>query len=151
MRTILTANENHCQHEGFRDVRGAPSSTTGGEEVEQQPSRNPRYRSTVLVVSRFRVPVEDGETFRADLAAAHELLASRPGYAGGHVGRNVDDPRLWVLTTTWDNVGAYRRALSSYDVKLGAVPVLSRALDEPSAYEVVEPDTVLNVESTRSH
>jgi hypothetical protein len=35
-------------------------------------------------------------------------------------------------------------------VKLHAVPLLSRAIDEPSAYEVVEPGTVLNIESTRS-
>jgi quinol monooxygenase YgiN len=104
----------------------------------------------VLVVNRFRVPLEDGEAFRAELTAAHAVLAGRPGYVDGRVGRNVDDPRLWVLTTRWDNVGAYRRALSSYDVKLNAVPLLSRALDEPSAYELVEPGTDLNVHSTRS-
>ena len=78
------------------------------------------------------------------------MLAERPGYVDGRVGRNLDDPTLWVLTTRWDDVGAYRRALSSYDVKLQAVPLLSRAVDEPSAYEVVEPGTVLNIESTRS-
>ena len=50
----------------------------------------------------------------------------------------MDDPELWVLTTRWQNVGSYRRALSAYDVKLTAVPLLSRAIDEPSAYEVVE-------------
>jgi quinol monooxygenase YgiN len=103
-----------------------------------------------LVVSRFRVPVEDGEAFRAELAAAHAVLTARPGYVDGRAGRNVDDPTLWVLTTRWENVGAYRRALSSYDVKLHAVPVLSRALDEPSAYELVEPGTDLNVSSARS-
>jgi len=104
----------------------------------------------VLVVSRFRVPVEDGETFRRELAAAHAVLAERPGYIAGQLGRNLDDPTLWVLTTRWEQVGAYRRALSSYEVKLQAIPLLSRALDEPSAYEVVEPGTVLNIESTRS-
>ncbi|HRD60719.1 MAG TPA: antibiotic biosynthesis monooxygenase [Nocardioides sp.] len=104
----------------------------------------------MLVVSRFRVPVEDGEAFRAELAAAHEVLAERPGYVEGRIGRNLDEPTLWVLTTQWANVGAYRRALSSYDVKLRAVPLLSRAVDEPSAYEVVEPGTVLNIPSTRS-
>ena len=76
------------------------------------------------------------------------MLASGAGYVDGRIGRNLDDPTLWVLTTRWDNVGAYRRALSSYDVKLHAVPLLSRAVDEPSAYEVVEPGTVLNIEST---
>jgi quinol monooxygenase YgiN len=104
----------------------------------------------VLVVNRFRVPVDDGETFRAELAAAHAALAERPGYVDGQVGRNLDEPTLWVLTTRWENVGAYRRALSSYDVKLNAVPLLSRAVDEPSAYEVVEPGTVLNIGSSRT-
>jgi quinol monooxygenase YgiN len=104
----------------------------------------------VLVVSRFRVPVEDGEAFRADLEQALDALAERPGHLAGTLGRNVDDPTLWVLTTRWEHVGAYRRALSAYDVKLRAVPLLSRALDEPSAYEVVEPGTVLNIPETRS-
>ena len=104
----------------------------------------------MLVVNRFRVPVENGEAFRSELATAQAALAERPGYVDGQVGRNLDDPTLWVLTTRWDNVGAYRRALSSYDVKLQAVPLLSRAIDEPSGYEVVEPGTVLNIGSTRS-
>jgi hypothetical protein len=104
----------------------------------------------VLVVSRFRVPVEEGEVFRAELQLALDALAERPGHLAGTIGRNVDDPELWVLTTRWEHVGAYRRALSAYDVKLHAVPLLSRALDEPSAYEIVEPGTVLNTASTRS-
>jgi hypothetical protein len=103
----------------------------------------------VLVVSRFRVPVDEGETFRGELAEAHAVLAGRPGYVDGRTGRNLDDPTLWVLTTRWENVGSYRRALSSYDVKLHAVPLLSRALDEPSAYELVEPGTDLNVQAPR--
>ncbi len=103
-----------------------------------------------MVVSRFRVPVEEGEVFRDSLGAALAALAERPGYESGTIGRNLDDPTLWVLATTWQHVGAYRRALSSYEVKLRAVALLSRALDEPSAYEVVEPGTTLNVESPRS-
>lgn len=104
----------------------------------------------MLVVNRFRVPGSDCDVFRVDLETARQVLATRPGHLGSQVGRNLDDPTLWVLTTTWENVGAYRRALSSYDVKMGAVPLLSRAVEEPSAYEIVEPGTVLNVESTRS-
>ena len=103
----------------------------------------------MLVVSRFRVPAEDGEAFRSELQHALDALAERPGHLDGTVGRNVDDPELWVLSTRWEHVGAYRRALSAYDVKLRAVPLLSRALDEPSAYEVVEPGTVLNIPETR--
>jgi quinol monooxygenase YgiN len=104
----------------------------------------------VLVVSRFRVPEEEGGAFRADLVRAQAALAERPGHVSGRIGRNLDDPTLWTLVTTWENVGAYRRALSSYDVKLHAVPLLSRAIDEPSAFEVVEPGTDLNIARTRS-
>ena len=96
----------------------------------------------MIVVNRFRVPAADpaaAEELRAGLQLALEVLAARPGHVDGTIGRNLDDPDLWVLTTRWENVGSYRRALSSYDVKLTAVPLLSRALDEPSAYEVVEP------------
>ncbi len=98
----------------------------------------------MIVVNRFRVPVEDHGDFRVDLQRAREVLAVQQGYLAGHVGRNVDDPELWVLTTEWEGPGAYRRALSAYDVKLTAVPVLGRAIDEPGAYETVEPGTELN-------
>ena len=94
----------------------------------------------MLVLNRFRVAAVDEAAFRREVTAAHALLAARPGYVAGAVGRNVDDPTLWVLQTEWQNVGSYRRALSSYDVKLGAVPLLSRAVDEPSAYELVGND-----------
>ena len=91
----------------------------------------------MIVVNRFRVAESDGEQFRTRVLAAHEALAARPGYVDGSVGRNVDDPGLWVLSTRWANVGSYRRALSAYDVKVTAVPLLSQAIDEPSAYELV--------------
>ena len=104
----------------------------------------------MLVVSRFRVSAAAAAAFRSEMEVAHAALAARPGYEHGTVGRNVDDPELWVLSTQWEHVGAYRRALSAYDVKMQAVPLLSRAVDEPSAYEVVEPGTDLNIASPRA-
>jgi quinol monooxygenase YgiN len=89
----------------------------------------------VLVVNRFR---SQDEAFRVDLEAALAALAAQVGCEDGRVGRNVDDPGLWVMVTRWRDVGSYRRALSSYDVKVGAVPVLSRAIDEASAFEALE-------------
>jgi quinol monooxygenase YgiN len=97
----------------------------------------------VIVVNRFRVEEQGADAFRRDVHAALDALARRPGYVDGRIGRNVDDPALWVLTTSWANVGSYRRALSSYDVKLTAVPLLSQAIDEPSAYETVAADAAL--------
>jgi quinol monooxygenase YgiN len=104
----------------------------------------------MLVVNRFKVPETAGEQFRGEVQEAHAALAEQKGYLHGSIGRNVDDPTLWALVTTWENVGAYRRALSSYDVKLRAVALLGRAIEEPSAFEVVGPDTVLNIGGARS-
>ena len=39
------------------------------------------------------------------------------------------------MLTEWESVGAYRRALGNYQVKLLATPVLGRAEDRPSAFE----------------
>ena len=63
---------------------------------------------------------------------------SRTGRAGARAmsgGRG--DPAPWLLTSEWDDVGSYRRALSTYEVKITAVPLLSRAIDEPTAFEVL--------------
>jgi Antibiotic biosynthesis monooxygenase len=104
----------------------------------------------VIVINRFQVSADDAIAFREDAERAHAALAERPGYVHGTLGRNLDDPSLWSLVTGWQNVGSYRRALSAYDVKLNAVPLLSRAVDEPSAYELVEAGADLNIAQTRS-
>jgi hypothetical protein len=64
-------------------------------------------------------------------------LAARDGCRGVEVGRASDDPSLWVLSSRWESVGAYRRALSDYEIKVNAIPFLSRAIDEPTAFEVL--------------
>ena len=121
-----------------RKVTGVPESPESPDAPKQTAA--PR----LVVVNRFEVRPGEGERFRADAAAAIAALAQRPGYLGGDVGRNVDAPDLWLLTTTWVNVGSYRRALSAYDVKVAAVPLLSRAVDEPSAYETVRAGVATN-------
>lgn len=88
-------------------------------------------------MTRYRVPAAEAEAFTDLARTALATFAVRPGFVAGRVGRAVDDGALWTLTTEWENVGAYRRALGSYEVKLHAVPLMYRAVDEPSAYEDV--------------
>ncbi len=94
----------------------------------------------MLVVTRLDVPEEEAASFLTQARAALAAFAGRPGYRRGRVGRAADDPRAWVLTTEWDGVGAYRRALGAYDVKVDAAPLLARGRDEPSAFEVLLSD-----------
>lgn len=107
----------------------------------------------MIAVTRLRVPADDTaavEEVRSGLEQARAILAACRGYAGGEVGRNVDDPDLWVLSTRWADVGSYRRALGSWDAKMHVQPLMIHAVDEPSAYEVVEPGTDLNEHRSRS-
>jgi quinol monooxygenase YgiN len=91
----------------------------------------------VIVVTRFDVPEAGASAFLPQAQAALAAFAARPGFVRGRVGRAPDDPTAWVLTTEWDSVGAYRRSLSGYDVKVAAAPLLGQGRDEPSAFEVL--------------
>ncbi len=91
----------------------------------------------MLVVTRYRVDPAEQTAFHSRAQAALAALAERPGFLDGQVGRNVDDAALWTLTTRWRDTGSYRRALGGFQVKATAVPLLSLALDEPTAYEVL--------------
>lgn len=91
----------------------------------------------MFVVSRFDVEPDGADDFLADAQVALAALAARPGYRSGRVGRSLDVPSVWTITTAWEGVGAYRRALSAYDVKVGAAPLLGLARDEPSAFETL--------------
>jgi heme oxygenase (mycobilin-producing) len=89
----------------------------------------------VIALTRFHVPEAELPGFLADSRPALAALTAQAGCLSGSVARCVDDPGLWLLVTTWESVGAYRRALSAYDVKLNAVPLMYRAVDEPGGFE----------------
>lgn len=92
----------------------------------------------MLVVNRFVVDDEQDVTaFTQRVHAALTALAARPGYQRGRLCRALDDPTRWTLITEWESVGAYRRALSNFDVKINATPLLAESEDEPSAFEVL--------------
>jgi hypothetical protein len=87
----------------------------------------------VLVVTRFRVA--DPELFGSRVDTALAVLRGRPGFEEADLVQNLDEQDLWALIMRWRDVGSYRRALQGYESKVAVVPLLSEALDEPSAYE----------------
>jgi heme-degrading monooxygenase HmoA len=92
----------------------------------------------VLVVLRFTIAAAETDGFHAAAREALEALASRPGHLSGRLLRAVEDPTGWLVVTEWDGVGSWRRALSSYDVRVRATPLLARSAAGPSAYEPVD-------------
>jgi hypothetical protein len=88
----------------------------------------------MIAVLQFR-PTVDLVSFQSDAQAALTVLAARPGFLRGTVGRSVDDESAWVLITEWESVGAYRRGLGGFEVKTVATPLMAQALDQPSAFE----------------
>jgi heme oxygenase (mycobilin-producing) len=91
----------------------------------------------MLVLNRFVVPPDAGDGFVEQAHTALAALAARPGYVSGRLTRALDDPSYWTLVTEWESVGAYRRALGGFDVKVQATPLLALSLDEPSAFETL--------------
>ena len=89
----------------------------------------------MLVVTRYRVPDGEGQDFHDLARGAVAALAARPGCEQVRFGRSVDEPDLWVLASSWQSVGTYRRALSHPEVKQRAVPLMYRCIDEPTAFE----------------
>lgn len=89
----------------------------------------------MLAIARFSVPLAQSQEFADQLEVAKAALSHSEGCIDAELGQNLDDPILWVLMTQWKNVGSYRRALNSLEVKALAVPILAQALDEPGAYE----------------
>jgi hypothetical protein len=89
----------------------------------------------MLAIARFSTPLAQAAEFEAQLSVALEAFSACAGFVSGEFGQNLDDTTMWSLVTNWENVGSYRRALSNLNVKMNAIPLLARAIDEPGAYE----------------
>lgn len=88
-------------------------------------------------VAILRLRSSDVPGLMGRLRDAVAILATREGFVDARIGRAIDDGELITMQLAWESVGAYRRALSSYDVKVHVVPLMSEALDEPTAFEVL--------------
>lgn len=92
----------------------------------------------MLAVVRFQTAPADSVELAGRLGVVLDLLAARAGFRSGRVARAADDPTRWALVTEWDGAGGYRRAISAAEVKVALTPLLVWAVDEPTAYEVVQ-------------
>lgn len=96
-----------------------------------------RPGAELIVITRHRVPANDRGSFLERAQVAVATLADQPGCIWSCIAQSTDDADEFVIQTRWPDVGTYRRALSAYDVKVHTIPLLSTAVDETSAYEVI--------------
>lgn len=92
----------------------------------------------MLAFSRFRVAPDAEASFVDRAEAAVAFFRFRPGNVSAVLVRNLDEPDLWAISTTWENVGSYRRAYNGYEAKMVLVTLMGEAIDEPSAYDASE-------------
>lgn len=88
----------------------------------------------MISVSRFRVSAPQAARFRADADVAVAQFAASAGCLDAQLVRNLDEPELWAIVSHWREVGDYRRSFQGTEAKLALIPLLSMAIDEPSAY-----------------
>ena len=127
---------------GQAPARGACRHPRSSKRAGVRASPGLGHDRTVLVVTRYTVPEQAGRGFYAKAKSAIKVLAEQPGYVRGRIGRATDEPLQWVIVTEWQNVGAYRRAIGTYTVRVEAVPFLALARDEPTAYEILYADNL---------
>lgn len=118
---------------GRPDVESEPEPAFGAEAAAVDRDR----AAPLLAVNRLRGFNDPDKQLREELSALIAVLATLPGFRSARAGRCLDEPDLWMLLSEWDNVGTYRRALSSNAVKTSGQPVFVRIVDEPGAYEVL--------------
>lgn len=82
----------------------------------------------------------DASGFVAGARAVVAHFLASAGSGGAELVQNLDEPELWAIVSHWADVGSYRRAFNGTEAKLVLVPLLSLAIDEPSAY--AEPASV---------
>ena len=103
----------------------------------------------MIVITRHIAP--DREAWLQAAQPAVIALSQQVGCISVDVCAATDQADLMCIVSRWNSVGDYRRALSSFDVKMNAIPFLSTAIDEPSAYEVARSVIAGEVTQLKTH
>lgn len=93
----------------------------------------------MIVNNRFQVS-ESAAEFVAGATAVVEHYRACTGNEAAELLQCLDEPQLWLIHSRWANVGSYRRAFNGTEAKLVLLPLLSQAINEPSAFD--EPEAV---------
>lgn len=91
----------------------------------------------MLVILRYSAPERRDSALPGLLDAALTAISGQAGHLRGWVGRSPDDPGHWLLASEWAEVGAMRRGLGSFDVKIALGPLQAFADQGSGVFEVL--------------
>jgi len=97
---------------------------------------------------------EVSDQWIAEMGDALTVLQERDGFISASIVRSVDEGTQCQVQSTWLEVGAYRRAVSSTRAKMILWPLLADVKDQPSAFEElvrVTPEAVVHFASSADH
>ena len=94
--------------------------------------------------------VVDVDAWRVEATAALAVLAELEGFESGQVIRNIDEPLVCAVVTTWRDAGSLRRGLGSMRSKMEVWPFLATMRDQASVFETLDYVTPASTEAFES-
>lgn len=87
--------------------------------------------------SHWSFDVSEYSQWRSQLEKVIEVLSSSIGFVSLQLLHSPDEPNRYLVQSTWQDVGSYRRALSATPAKLVVWPFIAPMLDLPSTFETL--------------
>ena len=93
--------------------------------------------NTIAVVAQLVVPAAARAQFEQGSERMMELCAQSPGFLSSELGQSTDSLEDYTVIHRWADVGAYRKFLSRYEVKLEVIPFLSTFTKDSVTVEII--------------
>ncbi len=106
--------------------------------------------NTIAVIAQLAVPAGARGQFEQGYDRMVKLCAQSPGFLSGELGQSTDSLEDFTVIHRWADVGAYRKFLSRYEVKLEVIPFLSTFTKDSVTVEIIMDSQSGQVESGTS-
>ncbi len=103
--------------------------------------------NVIAVVAQLVVTAGERDSFDQGFERMRELFAQSPGFLSMELGQSTDSLEDLTLIHRWCDVGAYRKVLGRYEVKLEVIPFLSTFALDSVTVEIISNSQSERVES----
>ena len=93
--------------------------------------------NTIAVIAQMVVPEDARAYFDQGYERMVELCTQSPGFLSSELGQSTDSLEDFTLIHRWADVGAYRKFLSRYEIKLEVIPFLSTFTKDSATVEII--------------